>query len=93
MHLAGRIPFCAGAARGTGRAFSAAHFCESERAADANIDTAGASAAARKLGFAPPCGRMGMPNDRTGVAAFLASDPAHDFGAQTHNVDSGQWMS
>jgi galactitol 2-dehydrogenase len=40
-----------------------------------------------------PFGRMGLPEDLTGMAVFLASDDARYIVAQTYNVDGGQWMS
>lgn len=40
-----------------------------------------------------PFGRMGLPEDLTGLAVFLASDDARYIVAQTYNVDGGQWMS
>lgn len=40
-----------------------------------------------------PFGRMGLPEDLTGMAVFLASDEARYIVAQTYNVDGGQWMS
>ena len=42
---------------------------------------------------AVPFGRMGVPEDLTGMAVFLASDDAQYIVAQTYNVDGGQWMS
>ena len=42
---------------------------------------------------AVPFGRMGRPEDLTGMAVFLASDDAEYVVAQTYNVDGGQWMS
>lgn len=40
-----------------------------------------------------PYGRMGVAEDLTGMAVFLASDEAEYIVAQTYNVDGGQWMS
>lgn len=40
-----------------------------------------------------PHGRMGVAEDLTGMAVFLASDEAEYVVAQTYNVDGGQWMS
>ncbi len=47
----------------------------------------------REVGDAVPFGRMGTPDDLTGMAVFLASDAANYIVAQTYNVDGGQWMS
>ena len=47
----------------------------------------------REVGEAVPYGRMGTPNDLTGMAVFLASSDADYIVAQTYNVDGGQWMS
>ena len=46
-----------------------------------------------EVGKAVPFGRMGVPEDLTGMAVFLASDDAQYIVAQTYNVDGGQWMS
>jgi len=46
-----------------------------------------------EVGKAVPFGRMGLPEDLTGMAVFLASDDARYVVAQTYNVDGGQWMS
>ena len=46
-----------------------------------------------EVGAAVPFGRMGIAEDLTGMAAFLASDEAEYIVAQTYNVDGGQWMS
>jgi len=46
-----------------------------------------------EVGAAVPYGRMGVPEDLTGMAIFLASDEARYVVAQTYNVDGGQWMS
>lgn len=40
-----------------------------------------------------PYGRMGTPEDLTGMAVFLASAESDYVVAQTYNVDGGQWMS
>jgi D-sorbitol dehydrogenase (acceptor) len=40
-----------------------------------------------------PFGRMGVAEDLTGMAIFLASAEAEYIVAQTYNVDGGQWMS
>jgi len=40
-----------------------------------------------------PLGRMGVPEDLTGAALFLASSDADYITAQTLNVDGGNWMS
>ncbi len=42
---------------------------------------------------AVPFGRMGVPDDLTGLAVFLATPEARYIVAQTYNVDGGQWMS
>ena len=47
----------------------------------------------REVGAGVPYGRMGRPEDLTGMAVFLASDEADYVVAQTYNVDGGQWMS
>ncbi len=47
----------------------------------------------REVGSAVPYGRMGRPEDLTGMAVFLASDEAEYIVAQCYNVDGGQWMS
>jgi acetoin reductase-like protein len=47
----------------------------------------------RQVGEAVPYGRMGKPEDLTGMAVFLASDDAEYIVAQTYNVDGGNWMS
>ncbi|SLN18424.1 L-iditol 2-dehydrogenase [Pseudooctadecabacter jejudonensis] len=46
-----------------------------------------------EVGAAVPFGRMGLAEDLTGMAVFLASDEADYIVAQTYNVDGGQWMS
>lgn len=40
-----------------------------------------------------PFGRMGVPEDLTGMAVFLATEEARYIVAQCFNVDGGQWMS
>jgi galactitol 2-dehydrogenase len=40
-----------------------------------------------------PYGRMGRPEDLTGMAVFLASADAEYIVSQCYNVDGGQWMS
>jgi D-sorbitol dehydrogenase (acceptor) len=47
----------------------------------------------RLVGEAVPLGRMGLPDDLTGAALFLASSDADYITAQTLNVDGGNWMS
>jgi D-sorbitol dehydrogenase (acceptor) len=47
----------------------------------------------RQVGAAVPFGRMGLPEDMTGAAVFLASADADYVVAQTLNVDGGNWMS
>ena len=47
----------------------------------------------RQVGRAVPYGRMGKPEDLTGMAVFLASEDAEYVVAQTYNVDGGNWMS
>ncbi len=47
----------------------------------------------KEVDAAVPYGRMGTPDDLTGMAVFLASDAANYIVAQTYNVDGGQWMS
>jgi len=47
----------------------------------------------RQVGLAVPYGRMGVPEDITGAAVFLASADADYIVAQTLNVDGGNWMS
>ncbi|MGY6548255.1 MAG: L-iditol 2-dehydrogenase [Roseinatronobacter sp.] len=47
----------------------------------------------REVGAAVPFGRMGVADDLTGMAVFLASAEADYIVAQTYNVDGGQWMS
>ena len=45
------------------------------------------------VGEAVPLGRMGTPQDLTGMAVFLASKDSDYIVAQTYNVDGGNWMS
>ena len=47
----------------------------------------------KRVGLAVPYGRMGTPEDMTGMAVFLASSDADYVVAQTYNVDGGNWMS
>ncbi len=47
----------------------------------------------RLVGEAVPFGRMGLPDDHTGAAVFLASADSDYVVAQTLNVDGGNWMS
>ncbi|WP_345891244.1 L-iditol 2-dehydrogenase [Burkholderia sp. Ax-1719] len=47
----------------------------------------------RLVGEEVPLGRMGLPEDLTGAALFLASNDADYITAQTLNVDGGNWMS
>jgi NAD(P)-dependent dehydrogenase (short-subunit alcohol dehydrogenase family) len=47
----------------------------------------------KQVGQAVPFGRMGTPDDLTGMAVFLATDEAKYIVAQTFNVDGGNWMS
>jgi D-sorbitol dehydrogenase (acceptor) len=47
----------------------------------------------KEVGESVPFGRMGVAEDLTGMAVFLASDDAEYVVAQTYNVDGGQWMS
>lgn len=46
-----------------------------------------------EVGLGVPYGRMGQPEDLTGMAVFLASDEANYIVAQCYNVDGGQWMN
>jgi len=46
-----------------------------------------------EVGEAVPYGRMGVAEDLTGMAVFLASAEADYIVAQCYNVDGGQWMS
>ena len=45
------------------------------------------------VGEGVPYGRMGLPEDHTGAAVFLACSDSDYVVAQTLNVDGGQWMS
>lgn len=45
------------------------------------------------VGREVPFGRMGIAEDLTGMAIFLASSEADYIVAQTYNVDGGNWMS
>ena len=47
----------------------------------------------REVDASVPFGRMGVPEDLTGMAVFLASEEARYIVAQCYNVDGGQWMS
>jgi len=47
----------------------------------------------KQVGEGVPYGRMGVAEDLTGMAVFLATDDADYIVAQTYNVDGGQWMS
>jgi NAD(P)-dependent dehydrogenase (short-subunit alcohol dehydrogenase family) len=47
----------------------------------------------RLVGEAVPAGRMGRPEDLTGMAVFLASSDSDYVVAQTYNVDGGNWTS
>ncbi|MBF9030869.1 L-iditol 2-dehydrogenase [Rhodobacterales bacterium HKCCE3408] len=47
----------------------------------------------KEVGASVPYGRMGVAEDLTGMAVFLASDEAEYIVAQCYNVDGGQWMS
>jgi D-sorbitol dehydrogenase (acceptor) len=47
----------------------------------------------KQVGAAVPYGRMGTPDDLTGMAVFLASSEADYIVSQTYNVDGGNWMS
>jgi len=47
----------------------------------------------KEVGEAVPFGRMGLAEDLTGMAVFLASKEADYIVAQTYNVDGGQWMN
>ncbi|MEZ5450402.1 MAG: L-iditol 2-dehydrogenase [Thiolinea sp.] len=47
----------------------------------------------QEVGAGVPFGRMGVAEDLTGMAVFLASAEADYIVAQTYNVDGGQWMS
>jgi NAD(P)-dependent dehydrogenase (short-subunit alcohol dehydrogenase family) len=47
----------------------------------------------RLVGEAVPLGRMGLSEDHTSAAVFLASADSDYVVAQTINVDGGNWMS
>lgn len=47
----------------------------------------------KQVAAAVPHGRMGVAEDLTGMAVFLATSDADYIVAQTYNVDGGQWMS
>lgn len=47
----------------------------------------------KQVGEGVPYGRMGVAEDLTGMAVFLASQDSDYVVAQTYNVDGGQWMS
>jgi len=47
----------------------------------------------KQVGDGVPYGRMGVAEDLTGMAVFLATKEADYIVAQTYNVDGGQWMS
>lgn len=47
----------------------------------------------REVGEAVPYGRMGVAEDLTGMAIFLASAESDYIVSQTYNVDGGQWFS
>ena len=47
----------------------------------------------REVGAAVPFGRMGVAEDLTGMAIFLATPEADYIVSQCFNVDGGQWMS
>lgn len=47
----------------------------------------------KEVGDAVPYGRMGVAEDLTGMAIFLASSESDYIVAQCYNVDGGQWMS
>lgn len=47
----------------------------------------------KEVGEGVPFGRMGIADDLTGMAVFLATEDAKYIVAQTYNVDGGQWMS
>jgi len=46
-----------------------------------------------EVGAAVPFGRMGVAQDLTGMAIFLATEEARYIVAQCFNVDGGQWMN
>ncbi len=47
----------------------------------------------KQVGEGVPYGRMGVAQDLTGMAIYLASSDSDYVVAQTYNVDGGQWMS
>lgn len=47
----------------------------------------------REVGQGVPFGRMGVAEDLTGMAVFLATSEADYIVSQCFNVDGGQWMS
>ena len=47
----------------------------------------------KEVGGSVPFGRMGQPEDLTGMAIFLASAESDYIVAQCYNVDGGNWMS
>ena len=47
----------------------------------------------KEVAASVPHGRMGLAEDLTGMAVFLASEDANYVVAQTYNVDGGQWMN
>jgi len=47
----------------------------------------------KEVGEAVPYGRMGVAEDLTGMAVFLATSEADYIVSQCFNVDGGQWMS
>ena len=47
----------------------------------------------KEVGEAVPFGRMGVAEDLTGMAVFLATPEADYIVSQCYNVDGGQWMS
>ena len=47
----------------------------------------------KEVAASVPYGRMGVAEDLTGMAIFLASPESDYIVAQTYNVDGGQWMS
>ena len=49
--------------------------------------------AGRGIGRAVQIGRLGRPDDLTGMAVFLPSSESDYVVARTYNVDGGNWMS
>ena len=47
----------------------------------------------KQVAASVPYGRVGVAEDLTGMAVFLATGDADYIIAQTYNVDGGQWMS